>query len=233
MSKHLNTEFHCKDCDDKSCAVAALNDTELELLNENCTKVEFKKGEIIFKQGTPITHIVYIKSGFVKEHMTGPNNKEQILKIVKSPAYLRISSKLGSNINQYSATAIKDTIACFIDIDIFKKIIYMNSKFAYEILTSVCEDGLYCFNKFVNQTQKQIHGRLAEAILYFSKTIYNNSKEFVLPISRKELANLIGSTRESVARTLIQFKNDGIININEKKITITNPKLLEKISERG
>jgi CRP-like cAMP-binding protein len=222
----------CKECPEKSCAVSVLDDSELELISKNSSQLQYQKNEMIFKQDSPASYIIFVKDGIVKEHMTGPNKKEQILKIVKGPAFLRISSKLKYNTNSYSATAITECSVCFIDINIFKELIYHNSKFGYEILISVCEDGLYCFNKFVNQTQKQIPGRLAEALLFFSKEIYN-SETFIIPVSKGELADLIGSTRESVTRVLSAFKHEKIIGLNGKSVKILNMNMLKQISKTG
>ena len=230
--KQIIHENQCRECNEKSCAVSVLDNEELDMISKNSSQVEFKKNEMIFKQDSPSSHIIFVKQGIVKEHMTGPQKKEQILKIVKGPAFLRISSKLKYNINSYSATATIDSTICFIDINVFKDLLYHNSKFSYEILISVCEDGLYCFNKFLNQTQKQLHGRLAEAILYFSNNIYNE-KSFSLPVTKSELADLIGSTRESVTRGLYSFKRDNILGLNGKTIEIKDKSMLEKISKKG
>jgi len=223
---------NCKECNEKSCAVSVLDGFELELISKNSSQVRFRANEMIFKQDTPSSHIIFVKNGIVKEHMTGPNKREQILKIVKGPAFLRISSKLKYNNNSYSATAITESVICFIDINVFKELFYKNSKFGYEILISVCEDGLFCFNKFVNQTQKQVHGRLAEALLFFSDQIYKNDK-FIFPVSKKELADLIGSTRETVTRVLLTFKKENIIGLNGKTLEIINKEILEQISKTG
>jgi len=223
---------NCKECTEKSCAVSVLDDYELEKISSNSAQVNFQKNEMIFKQNSPASYIIFVKNGIVKEHMTGPNKKEQILKIVKGPAFLRISSKLKYNNNSYSATAITGSTICFININIFKELIYNNPKFAYEILISVCEDGLYCFNKFVNQTQKQVPGRLAEALLFFSNNIFSSEK-FIFPVTKSELADLIGSTRESVTRVLSAFKREEIIGLKGKTIKILNKNMLEQISKTG
>lgn len=230
--KQIIHKNKCKECNEKSCAVSVLDDSELELISRNSSQVRFQKDEMIFKQDSPSSHIIFVKNGIVKEHMSGPNKKEQILKIVKGPAFLRISSKLKYNINSFSATAVIDSIICFIDINVFKQLLYNNPRFSYEILLSVCEDEVYCFNKFVNQTQKQVPGRLAEAILYFSNHIYN-SNTFTFPVSKSELADLIGSTRESVTRALMSLKKGNIIELNGGRIEIINRNTLEQISQTG
>ncbi len=100
-------ETRCTDCIVKSIPAEKLTDEELGALNNNCARISFKKGENIIKQGAFTTNIVYIKSGMVKEHMNGPNGKDEILKITKAPAYIGVPSALGGRIHKYSCTALE------------------------------------------------------------------------------------------------------------------------------
>jgi len=69
-------------------------------------------------------------------------------------------------------------------------------------------------------------------LLYFSNIIYEKDT-FELPISQSDLAALISTTRESVTRTFTKFRNEGIIELNGKTITILKRDLLEQISKTG
>jgi CRP-like cAMP-binding protein len=222
----------CNDCKDKSCAAAILTRNELEQINFNSRENEVKKGEIILHQGSLTSHIIYLKSGLVKEFVKPANDREQILSIVKEHTYLGLSSLFGDRINHYSYSALEDIKVCYIDINIFNKLIKENGGFAYEILVSVSRDSLNNFHRFVNQSQKRIYGRVADAILYFAKIIYETN-EFDLPFTRKEFADLIGVSRESGTRALIKFKEEGIIDINGRSVEIKKMELLEQISQKG
>ena len=94
------------------------------------------------------------------------------------------------------------------------------------------KDNLVNFNRFIKQSHKKIYGRVADAILYFSNFIFE-SNSFDLPFSRQEFADLIGLSRESATRVLIKFKEEGIIDIKGKSITILNSEILEQISLKG
>ena len=84
----------------------------------------------------------------------------------------------------------------------------------------------------MRQSQKKTYGRVADAILYFSQVIYE-SKEFEVPFTRQELANLIGISRESATRVLTKFHEDGIVSLHDRHIHIANLPLLMQISENG
>lgn len=221
----------CIDCKIKSSAVKTLTSGELDNLDNNCAEVKFKEGDIIFKQGAFSSNIIYLKTGLVKIHIAG-SSKNTITKIAKAPSYLGIPTTFNEKINHYSATALEPTSVCFIDIETFKDFIYKNGKFAYEIIVELCSSELTSFTKCVNRTQKNIHGRLASALLAFSEDIYEN-EEFILPLSRVELGNFVDTSRESVCRTLTEFTNDKLIDLNGKKIKILNRPSLEAISLYG
>ncbi len=221
----------CKHCEIKSSAAKVLNTQELDQLEHNCSQVQFRKGDVIFKQGAFSSNIIYVRSGLVKLHMTGPV-EEQIIKITTAPSYLGVPTTFGEKINQYSATAIENTTVCFIDIDIFKNFILLNGKFAYEIIVELCRNEVSSFQRCINRTQKHIHGRIADALLFFSNQVYGNS-EFLLPLSRLELGYFINTSRESVCRILNEFSDTGIIKLKGKRIKITDQELLEVISQNG
>jgi CRP-like cAMP-binding protein len=222
----------CTDCLEKSCAAAVLNQAELNIIDNNRTETEFKKGEVILREGTMISHIIYLKSGLVKEYVKSADGKEQILQIVKKYSYLGLPSLFGDRINHYSYAALEDIKVCFIDLNSFNNLVRQNGKFAYEILVSVSRDSLNNFHRFMSQAQKKTYGRVADAILYFSRIIYE-SNEFEIPFTRREFADLIGMARESTTRVLIKFRQEGILDLEGRFIRILKPELLQQISKNG
>jgi CRP/FNR family transcriptional regulator len=140
---------------------------------------------------------------------------------------------LSNKIHQYSASAIEECVVCYIDIWSFKELINRNSKFANELILFLCRDELSYFNRFVNVHQKQIDGRLADTILFFSDEINESASQFRIPLSRNDLAALVCATRESVTRAIRDLIDIGTIQVNGKDFEILNYELLKKISEKG
>jgi CRP-like cAMP-binding protein len=222
----------CDTCTDRSCAIAELRASELELLSANITRACFEPGEKLFKQDTLNAHIVYIRQGLVKVHMRVTADKDCILKIIPAPSYLGLSTIFGDNINRFSATALEATTACFIDVLTFKHLINNNGKFAYEIIADISREELRIFNRFVNRMHKQVPGRLAGALIYFAEKIYKKNT-FELPLTRFELAEYLGASRESVTRQLTLLKDDGIIDFQKNLVSILNFESLQRIYEAG
>lgn len=227
----MKEDSSCINCIFQSPATKLLTLDELSRLNENCALTDLKAGEIIFKQGVFSTHIVYLRNGIVKLHLEGPH-KDHILKIVKGPAYIGIPTTFDEKYYRYSASAVVHSGACYIDIDTFKNFIYNNGQFAYEIIVELCKDELHQFRQCVSKAQKNVRGRIADALLFFAEEIFTNDF-FVLPLNRSEFGNYIDATRESVSRILTEFHNDGIIELKGKNIKLIKKELLEIIGKNG
>ncbi|RPH31277.1 MAG: Crp/Fnr family transcriptional regulator [Bacteroidales bacterium] len=221
----------CRLCGLKSPAAKLLSSSELETLELNCAQINFKKGDVIFREGSLATNIAYLKSGLVKIHMKGPTG-DKILRLMKAPSYLGLPTTFGDKVNHYSATALIDSHICFISLDTFRDFIFKNGSFAYEIILELCRNELADYQKYTNMSQKQLPGRLAEILLCMSHELYKTNK-FELPLNINELSDFISTSRESVSRMLSEFSKEGIIAINKKELTILKEDMLEKISLKG
>jgi len=222
----------CKDCAVKSSPVFNLDEKELEILCKNSTEIFFQKGERIIKQGTFTQNIVFIKSGIVKMHMTGPINKDEILKILKGPAFVGVPDVFANKIHTYSITALTDTLTCFIDSPGYKYLIEHNGRFALEVINNLSTGIVGHYRYCVYKIQKQLTSILAEALLYFADEIFNKD-EYQLPLTRSEFGEYIGTTRETVTKIIHDFTIDKIIAIDGRKVKLLNKSMLQKISKAG
>ncbi len=222
----------CKDCAVKSSTVYNLSDDELEVLCNNSTEIQFQKGERIIKQGTFTQNIVFVKSGIIKMHLTGPVRKDEILEINKGPIFAGVPDVFANKVHSYSVTALSDTTACFIDYSGYKYLVQNNGKFALEIIKTLSESIVTHYQRCVSKLQKQLTATFAEALLYFSDYIFE-SDEFNIPLTRVEFGEYIGTTRETVTKIISDFTKDHIIEVNGKNIRILNKDILQKISNAG
>lgn len=209
-----------------------LSTEELQDVLDNSNIVNFNKKEIIFRQNTRTSHIMFVKSGMVKVFKEGRNGKFIILKVSGPGDFLGLSSIYGGDIHHYSASAIQFAEICFVDINVFNKILNSNGGFPTRIIKLISGNSLFIFDRLMSQSHKQLPGRIADVILYFSEVIYN-SEEFEFPFTRRELAELAGTTKESFIRTLAEFKNDKIIDLDGSLVKINSLKIVKTLSELG
>lgn len=209
-----------------------LTEQEREEIRQNSNTVQYNKKEIVFRQNTRTSHIMFLKSGLVKIYKEGRNKKYIILKVAVPTDFIGLLSIYGRDTHQYSASSVLPSEITFIDINVFNKILFSNGNFAEKIIQKICNDGLFIFERLMSQSHKQLPGRIADVILYFSERIYNN-QEFEFPFTRRELAELAGTTKESFIRTLAEFKNDKIIDLDGSKVKINSLKIIKTLSQLG
>jgi len=209
-----------------------LNEGEKEMINTTSVLVNYKKGENICKQGSFASHIMYIENGLVKVYLEG-NPKDLILTITPKHNLLGLQSLFeGNNTFLYSISTYTESAVRLIDIQVFKQLLRLNPAFGYRIINILNESSSQSYGRFFSLTQKQLHGRLADILLCLSRKIFK-SESFDLPLSRSDLSELTSMSTESVIRIMKDFKDDNIIQINNKSITILDIPRLERISEKG
>jgi len=209
----------------------ALDNQQISDINSNSYAVKFKNNEIIYRQNMPISHIIFIKSGLVKVFKEGESNKNIILNITPSNNFIGLISSFCRNQYDESVSTLIDCEMVFTDIAVFKKVLQANGQYALQIMKQISEQAIFIFHKLMNLSHKQIPGRIAGILLFFNEMF--NTNEFEVPLSRQELADLISSTKESVSRTLSEFKHDKIIDIDEKQIILKRIDLLKILSRTG
>jgi CRP/FNR family transcriptional regulator len=193
--------------------------------------VAFKAGEIMFKQGTPSSHFVCLTSGLAKVYIEG-YGKNLILSLVRPVDYIFGPGVYIDNKHYYSVSAVEDSSACLVDTSIFKKLIRSNPDFAEDFIKRISYQTLFNFEQVISLTQKQMPGRIADALFYLSEKIYGTNP-FKMSISRQDLADLSGMSKESAIRILKEFKEEGLLNVEGNMFELLNIKQLKQISETG
>ena len=209
-----------------------LREDETIFLEQHTHSVTFKDKEVIIRQGTPVSHIMYVKSGYTKIYKEGRHDNFIILKIESEGNFLGLLSVFANNTHKYSVSSIATSEIGFIDVEAFNEIILKNGKFAQKLIMCLSNYGLFIFERLISQSHKQLPGRIADVLLYFSEDIYK-STTFDFPFTRKELAELAGTTKESFIRTLTEFKNDKIINIDGSHVEIVSMENVKMLSKLG
>lgn len=230
-SEHIDCK-NCVDCGLRSPMFDLLSESELQLINEHRFEIKFNKGETIRKQGTFLSHVISLNSGLAKLYIEGSNKKNLILRIIKPTKFIGGPGMYYDQRHHYSVAALVDSSACFIDVNIFKEIIHSNPAFAAEFMKEFSINMLSTHDRLINISQKQIPGRMADALLYFSNEIFDNNKiESV--ISKQDLADLTSMSKDSAVKILREFNEEKIIKTNADHIEITDKDALIKISNFG
>lgn len=205
---------------------------ERKILDANSVIVKYKKKEMICKQGSLASHVMYMERGLAKVFLE-EGTSSLILKIIPEGSLLSLSSVSDDRSTfQYSAMAYIDCEVRQIDLNIFRQFLKQNASFSKEVIDILSANSLQVYGRFFCLTQKQAFGRLADILLCLSDRIFKQT-EFELPLSRKDLAELSGMSSETVIRMLSKFNDEGIIKMAGKRFEIIDYDRLKRISETG
>ncbi len=222
----------CISCELRNLAFSSLSDEDIELICEAREEVSYSRGEVIHREGDPIRDFKYLKNGLVKLYKTTEGGDEQIVTITRPFEFVSNINVFHEELYRYSLTALEDSVVCAIRMDLIKEMILRNGKFALNLIIILSRTAERIISLGLEIRKRNLAGRIAYVLLYFSGEIYQ-SRIFDLPVSRKEIADLISMSSANVIRTFSDFRRDGIISTNGRTIEITDISKLEIISRRG
>lgn len=222
----------CEKCNQKAPLFQCLTTEELAIINRDRYSVRFHEGEVILKQGTAATTMISVIDGFARKYMEGFNDRKLILDFVKPWQLVGAPGVHNKGKNSFSVVAIQETLVCFLDAANFTEVIGLNGEFAKEYVRLCSGNYGRSLDRMVSLSQKQMHGRIADALIYLSDEIYESG--LIGPeISRQDIADYTSMSKDSAIRILKEFERDQIINLAGKTIEVIDGNRLHSISANG
>lgn len=207
-----------------------LNEFEITKISDIAIAREWKKQSHVFLQGDPLENVYFIYDGKIKIYKSDINGKEQIVAIAKKgemfphvgffrkgdyPAYAEVlepSTLIAIPISKFETVLIENPELC---IKVFKvlgeKIVDLQNRLEEQILNNTYEQII---KLLIRLAQK--HGKEQEDGTILLKSEFTN----------KDLANMIGTTRETISRTLTKMKKDELIEVDDEGNMIVDVEIL-------
>ena len=210
-----------------------LSEEDYAYLLAHQSDLKYAKGDVIFREGAVPDGIFLIRSGKVKKYKVGNLAKEQIIYVANHGELIGYHAVLSEERYPDSAAAIEDSLLSFIPKDDFITVLHRSPAFMQRLLKALSHEFAVLANTISVIAQRTAPERLAIALIVFREKFKEegaDDKEIVLNISRMDLANMAGIAHENVIRLLKEFKEEGIIDTDGRKITIKDIKLLIKKS---
>jgi CRP/FNR family transcriptional regulator, polysaccharide utilization system transcription regulator len=226
-----NTKEICKQCDGSCGIFSSLENGDGIPLFKQLTRVRYKKKEMLIKQNSHSSNIYYLKSGLIKVFTERRNDKNIIIKIITPNNFIGLSNMFTDSYN-FSAVAMQDCEVCVLPKEQIVSTVQYSKTFAKHVLEIQSNYNAFIIEKISSLGTKQMHGRLADIIMYLCGDEFDGTNVFE-SIARKDIAEMAGMSAESAIRLLTEFKNDGLIKTNGKKIEINNFELVARLSEIG
>ncbi len=193
----------------------------------------YRKGQIIYYEGKGALGLYCINEGKIKVYKIGSEGKEQILRMAQPGEVLGLRSVISGKPYAASATALDDSVCCFIGKRRFFKLTIKYPQLSQRIMITLSHLLEGADNKITSLAQKSVRERLAESLLALDQVFHSdqNTDGNIISLSREDLANLVGTATETVIRLLSEFKHEKHIEIKGRKIRILNKPALYKIGK--
>jgi len=208
-----------------------LDADEVAYLEEATEIRHYKRNEVVFLEGKRMMGCYIVLSGVVKQFRTGGEGKDYILRLAKPFELVGYRSALNEEAACNTSTVIEDSSLFYIPKECLHHLVKTNGEFALDLLQIACRELEQSHSLITDIAHKSVKQRLAELLLTLkNKFGVNEDGQIDIALTREELANVVGTATESVIRLLSEFKVERYIDINGKKITILNERVLENIA---
>lgn len=232
----MSTKKVCQHCKNKLCAskVFIFSTLAIEELEEIVSLIghkSYRKGEMIFLEGDKCTSLYIINEGQIKLFKYTKEGKEQILHILSEGDSFGELSLLREEEVAFNAEAITPVKLCTLTQDALKNILLKRPEISVKILESVGERLAKVENLVQNLATIDVEARMAALLMEFKDQYGIKTKdgmEIRLPLTREDMANYIGVTRETISRKLTKFQQEDIIRlVGNKRIIILDEEALK------
>ena len=191
----------------------------------------FKKGKLLFYEGGIATGVFLIKKGRAKIFNTGIYGKDQIFYIYKRGDLLGYHALLCNEPYEDSCEALEDCEILFINKSNFDYLLQKIDNLKLLLIQNMSHEFGVLVNMITILAQRTLRERLALYLLILNERYYNEITDTSpIHLPREDLANIIGTTRESLGRLLKEFKEENLIIIDKRTIEIIEKDRLKKIS---
>jgi CRP-like cAMP-binding protein len=189
---------------------------ELENLSKERELRLYHKKDLIYREGDFPKRLYFVMEGKVKIFKTNEWGKEYILEILPAGSFFGYQALIKEQNYFDSAAVLEDSQISFIPKEDFFALLHNNRDFSARFIKILADNVLEKEEKLLSLAYNSIRKRVAEALVQ----LHEQLKEDDISILRDDLAGLVGTAKESVIRTLTDFKQEGLIDIRNSAIFV-------------
>ncbi len=209
-----------------------LTEDEWKQIGRHQTRMQYKKGEHLARQGSPSAVIIFILEGLVKQFIESETSRPFNTAILQPGDFIGLSTLFGDTPFITSAMALQPVEACLISSVILRDVITKNNTLALKLIERHLSTERHLIDIVARLNYKQMPGKLAQTLLYLNQEHFAEKDLFSL-LTRNDLADFAAISSINVVKLLHQFEDEGIIKLNGKKITVTDKEALHTIAKNG
>ena len=206
-----------------------LDPADLAMIDRVTTERRIDRGATVFTEGEPGEGFHFIRSGKVKVIKLAADGREHILNIL-GPGEV-FAEVLLFNDAPYPATvvAVEDSLVGVIRNRELEALLVQQPRLAVHIIRVMSKKLLYIQSKVKTFALADSQAKIAQTLEYLLERYGRQTGrgvEVALEINRQDIANMAGTTRETVSRVFRTLKDDGVLEDDERRIVVREPRRL-------
>lgn len=184
----------------------------------------YKKKQVLYYEGNPVTGIYLIVSGRAKVYKIGPEGKQYILRLANPHEVLGLESIFTPD-PYFSSTVemVEDGSAQLIEKEVIFNLLAKDHRIAVTMMSLLATQLISGDDERVDLAQRAVRERMARLLITLSHSYGVKTKDrtrLALKLSREDIAEMIGTAAESATRLLSEFREEKIIEIDGKDIVV-------------
>ncbi len=193
---------------------------EFEKLSTDKEIRSFKSKDVIYEEGDAPRYLYFIITGKVKLFQTNDYGKELTTELLSPGDFFGYFSLLHGNNYINSATCLSDCSLRLIPKEDFSLLLYNNRDFAAQFIKMLSNKTHDKEKKLIEMAYSSVRKKVANALVEYVDSDNSELQIKSINTSREELAALAGTAKETLIRTLSDFKSEGLIGIENKNILV-------------
>ena len=204
----------------------------MELMDSLKSCQIIKKGQTIFEEGNYPHGLYCVNNGKIKVTQTGIDGKEHIVHLSKDGDVMGYRAVLSGDKYSCSAVALEQSSICFIPTKVFISMVEKDPKLAFKIIHLFSDELKTAERKITDIAQKSVKERLAQGLLLLKESygLESDNSTINILMTREDIANMVGTARETVIRLLFELDREGTIGLVGKKIKILDQNKLLRLA---
>lgn len=203
---------------------------DMDFVKSLIVREHYDKGARIISAGAQQRKLFVVRSGKVKIIKLLADGCEQIVRIVETNEYFGETELFQEGPLTVDIEALERTELCMIDGDVLKQFLLARPQMMMQMLSQLSKRIEKMEHTLSIISRKEVDARVADYLL--QQMYQQNSTTFFLPLAKKDIAALLGTTRESVSRKLSLFQKNNWLTLDGQCVTIIDHNALQQIAIR-
>ena len=203
---------------------------ELEKFNLAKTGRQYAAGEFIYHEGDPCDGVYCLEDGIVALRKYAIDGNPTLVSLANPGRTLGYRSFLAGGLHVTGAEAVKPSRICFIGRNVVRDLIDSNPALGYQFLRRVAKDLGRATERYHRELTLSVRDRFIHLLLVLKNRhgTVNEQGELSLrlPLSRQDIAALVGTRPETLARTIRKLEDEGLARFDGRVVTARNAEAL-------